>query len=99
MSTSRTVALTIHFDVVSADSARRVSWTPQEWRTKARTGVTAHGRPTVENIARFVTAMEASLAPGGCNAHISGRMGVDTIVKAWIVDQSTGETVATWFKK
>lgn len=67
-------------------------FTPGEWRSKARGQVPGMGRPNVENLAAHVAHLEASMKPGGCNAHLGERV----ILEAWIIDERTGQQVAFW---
>lgn len=72
------------FRIESRWFGRQVS--NMEWKTKE------YGRPTTENIDRYVTTMEESMKPGGVNAHL----GFSPILEVQIVRQSTGEVVASW---
>jgi hypothetical protein len=69
--------------------------TPMEWRVGARHGIPGYGKPTTENIDKWVTAYEESLKSGGCNAHL----GIHSVVSAKIVDQRTDTNVAYWERK
>lgn len=65
-----------------------------EWRVGARYGASGYGRPTVENLKRYIKHYNASLRPGGVNSHI-GRRG--RAVGGTIVDQGRGNrVVAEW---
>lgn len=86
MSTSHPIRFSVHFVV------DRASWTPSEWRVKARGQVPGYGKPSNENLAKHALFVEASTAPGGVNAHL----GYTKILKAHIVDNDTGVTVATY---
>jgi hypothetical protein len=55
--------------------------------------VHADGKPTVENIDRWVTAVENSLRTH--NKHL----GIFSVVNAVIVNQFNGQTVAEWVRK
>ena len=69
--------------------------TPMEWRLRAQFGIPGYGKPTVANIDKWVTALEDSMKPGGCNAHI----GFDPVVEARIVENHAGgDTVAEWVR-
>jgi hypothetical protein len=85
MGRSRKIHYVIH--IITSDSSGWV--TPSEWKCKES------GKPTTENIDRYVTVFENSLKPGGCNAHL----GFFTLTKCWIVDQFKGEIVAEWVRK
>lgn len=67
-------------------------WTPSEWRVRARGVVPGMGRPTLVNLKKQVTLAEASTQPGGVNAHL----GITKITSAKIIDQDSGETLATY---
>lgn len=70
-----------------------VTYTPMEWRTKTtRLYGSGFGKPTTKNIATWVGNFESSHLPNGVNSHL----GPVTILSAKIIDQSTGEIVATW---
>jgi hypothetical protein len=88
MGTSRTVRFTVHYSVDHG------VWTPGEWRMRPRFNgqAPAHGQATPENLKKHVEHVEASTQPGGVNAHI----GVTKILSARIVDNFTGETLATY---
>lgn len=70
-------------------------FTPQAWEVRARYGVPGNGTPTTDNIDKWVTAFEDSLRPGKPNAHL----GIFSVVTAKIINQFTGEVVATWTRK
>lgn len=55
-----------------------------------------YGRPTVENLAKYVAKFNESLQPGGCNAHVAEDMpnGLTGVVK--IVRQSDNKVVANY---
>lgn len=65
----------------------RVSSTPCAWRKE-------YGRPTPENIDKYVTKFEESCKPGGCNAHL----GIDPVISAEI-RYNPGAVVASWDRK
>jgi hypothetical protein len=52
-----------------------------------------NGRPSSQNIKRYVNKFNLSLEPRGANAHVGREM---AIWGADIIDQFSGETVATW---
>jgi hypothetical protein len=66
--------------------------TPMAWSVKES------GKPTAENLAKWVEAYHRSLEPGGVNAHIFRSIGhVPYLTAARIVrNVSGGETVAEW---
>lgn len=80
MGYSTTPTFAVHFAIPGQ------RWTPAAWNTKR------DGRPSEATLARYIEALEASTAPGGCNAHL----GKVTVTSARVVRQSTGETVATY---
>ena len=86
MGRSRTWTYRIEFKCVSG-----YHYTPQEWRVKDM------GKPTPENIDKWVAVLEDSMKPGGCNAHL----GQDQVVSAQIFDQRkrTISPVANWTRK
>lgn len=67
----------------------RAFMTHSEWKSN-------YGRPTPQNIKRYVETYNASLEPDGANSHI-GREGA--VYGARVVDQTTGEIVAEWFDR
>jgi len=70
------------------------AWTPSEWRTRPQGQIQADGKPTTENLRKHCEHYERSTQPGGCNSHL----GATQILSARIVDQNTGETVASYQK-
>lgn len=81
MGRSTTPTYRLHLTV-----AGRFTYSPQAWNSKA------YGRPSATTLATQVAAFEASTRPGGCNAHL----GAETVLRARVVHQFTGETVATY---
>ncbi len=63
-------------------------YSAMEWRYKQ------DGRPTVRNIDMWVSMFEESMTTGA-NRHL----GADQVLSAEVVDQRTGDTVATWSRK
>jgi hypothetical protein len=53
------------------------------------------GKPTTENIDKWVTTFENSRKTGGCNAHL----GFAVVTEAFIKDQKKGEIVARWLRR
>lgn len=51
------------------------------------------GKPTTESLQKWVIDFEASMRPGGCNAHL----GFHPVTKAIVIHQKTGNTVAEWY--
>lgn len=71
--------------------------TPAGWNTTSRPGARIPkgmgGKPTDAKLARYVADYNASLDPGGCNAHVgpNGRC-----TAATIYDHDEQKVVATW---
>lgn len=87
MGRSRTWTYSLKFRCVSG-----VMYTPNEWRVKSgRLTGPGFGKPTTENIDKWVVAFEQSMIDGP-NKHL----GIDQVIHAEIVDQRTGEIVAKW---
>lgn len=53
-----------------------------------------YGRASNDTLSKFVTSLEASYKPGGCNSHIKAI----SYISASIVNQKTGEVVAFYAK-
>ena len=70
--------------VRDAETERPIGFTSGGWDTKHC------GRPTDASLARWVASLEASMLPGGCNAHI----GICVVRHARVVRQASGEIVA-----
>jgi len=66
--------------------------TPSTWNVKGKYGAKGQGKPTEANIAKYVQASEESCRPNGINEHL----GIFSYLRAWIVDQQTGDIVAQW---
>lgn len=66
---------------------------PMSVMTPAAWDVKYGGRPTPENVKKYVELYNASLEPDGANSHL-GPQGA--IYGAKVIDQDTGETVAEW---
>jgi hypothetical protein len=87
MSRSRLIPVTVNFVTDNG------YWTPSEWRTRStRQGGYSHGKPTLENLQKYVADAEAATQPGGVNAHL----GPTKILKAWIIDQRSGEKLVEY---
>ena len=63
---------------------------------RERYQVPGYGRPTQKNLAAWVAAFNASVLPGGCNDHLGEGC---QLVAATIVNQDTGETLASYSKE
>jgi hypothetical protein len=63
----------------------RVAHTPMEWKK-------AFGRPTTENIGKWVAGFEQSCIDG-CNKHL----GIDPVVSA-VIRYNPGDVVADWIR-
>ncbi len=85
MSDSTTPTYRVEFGIVFADG-RPVRHTPSGWDVKRA------GKPTDENLALYVEALEASTRPGECNEHL----GRTTVHTAQVVRQASGERVALY---
>lgn len=70
--------------------------TPAEWRTRPRLNgvVPSHGKPTAENLTKYVSLHEESTRGDGCNKHL----GEETVASAHIVHQPTGKVVASYVR-
>jgi hypothetical protein len=66
--------------------------TNSAWHVQSRYGIPGDGRPSTDNLDRYVTAFEKSLRTGGSNAHL----GIFLITSCRIIRQSTGKVVAEW---
>lgn len=67
--------------------------TPAAWHVRTSRYVRhADGKPTDANLASYVASFEASTGKGGVNAHLRPT----TVEAAYITDQRTGTTVATY---
>jgi hypothetical protein len=67
--------------------------TPAIWRVGSHVPTQGHGRPTVENIARWVRAVEEARNP------VYERLGLHRIVRARIIHQTSGKVVAEWQRR
>lgn len=85
----RSVMIPIVLQLYTPDSHTTAS----EWRTSARHGIPGYGKPTVENLKRYIKRYNHSLRPGGANSHI-GRRGRAT--GGQIRSQKTGAVLAEW---
>jgi hypothetical protein len=84
------IPVTVEMTTTCATGTHRT--TAMEWRTRARGQAPAYGRPTAENLKAYVEHFEASTKEGECNSHL----GVTVVFSAFIKDQRTGETLATY---
>lgn len=72
-------------------------WTHSEWRVRStRLTGRGHGKPTDANLACYVADMVASHLPGGANERCGRDLGIPDVRTARIIDQRTGEVVATY---
>ena len=91
MGKTRTFPFRLEFRCVSGHY-----YTPQEWRVRShRLYGPGFGAPTTPNIDKWVTGFEDSMKKGGANAHL----GLDQVTFAQVVDQRTGDVVATWVRR
>lgn len=65
-----------------------------EWRVRGRRGTTGYGKPTEENLQKFLDTMNASMEPGGCNAHLREDDPMFAYVAGRIVRQRDGKVMA-----
>jgi hypothetical protein len=66
--------------------------TPMSWWVKRRKPFTSYGKPTAENLAKFMADYLKSLQPGGCNQHIA-------YVPRWariVVNDGGRRVIAEW---
>lgn len=72
--------------------------TPMAWWIKPQPGgIAGNGKPTAENLARFVAQYIRSLEPGGVNYHVSQSLGhVPYPDYAKIVVNGSWTVVAEW---
>jgi len=90
MGKTRTPAFRLEFKCISGKI-----YTPQEWRVRShRLYGPGYGTPTVENIKAWARSFEESMI-SGTNRHL----GIDQVIFARVVDQRTGEVVATWDRR
>lgn len=68
-------------------------YTPSAWRVRGQFGNHGDGKPTAENIDKWVTAFEQSMIDG-----VNKHLGIDQVVEAKIVHQTSSETVASWIR-
>ncbi len=88
MSRDRAIRYVVHYVVDTPGRA----WTPGQWRSRPQGQCRADGKPTTANLQAHCLHYEASTQPDGCNSHL----GATKIVRAWIIDQQTGEKVAEY---
>ena len=69
-------------------NGKLVGWTPMAWNSKQA------GRPTVENLAKFVKGYEDSTLPGAINAHL----GVTTIGYAAVVFNDGSRVIVSEYR-
>ena len=68
-------------------------WQKMVWEVKSRTNVVGYGSPNTENLFNFIIRYSESFKPGGVNQHIGF---VPAITQAKIVNQFTGQIMASW---
>ena len=66
--------------------------TPVIWRVSSHGDKPGHGRPTIENLARWVKAVEAARGP------VHKRLGLRRVVRARIIHQTSGMVVVEWWR-
>lgn len=77
--------------VIRTTDTGYVGNTPGVWKSKY------YGKPTAANLAAYVATFNASLLPGGCNAHIGPE---GALTEAYIIDQyNDDKVVAVWNKE
>jgi len=82
MGRSRMMTFVLHTRATMPDTRT----TPCEWKVKQS------GKPTQDNITKWVKDFEDSLRPNGINDHL----GIFSITQAWVVDQRNNEIVCRW---
>lgn len=65
--------------------------TPGGWQVSPRNGCLGLGKPTFDNLDKWVTKFETSMLEGP-----NDQLGYHPVLQAWIVDQRNGDTVASW---
>lgn len=80
---------------VEYDTAGGMRLTPAAWNVRRTGPRPADGRPTPANLANHITALQSSLAPGGCNQ----QAGPLEITGARIVRQADSQIMAEWRSK
>lgn len=92
MGSSKPVTFTVEL-VIQDESGSLRACTASEWRVRARYGnLPGYGKPTLENLTKYVSGFEASTQPQGCNQHL----GVQKVISAFIKDQRCSTIVATY---
>lgn len=76
---------------VEIELAGGMAFTPAIWNVRSRTNVHGNGKPTNDNLDKYVRDVEQSTIDGP-NKHL-GRI---QIVSARIIDQRINEVVAMW---
>lgn len=69
-----------------------VHLTPAAWEVRSRGMIPGKGKPTFDNLAKHIAALEASFKPGGVNE----QCGELKVRQAQIVRQSDDEIIAVW---
>jgi len=70
----------------------RYGYEPFAWLTTSKTQIRADGKPTADNLKRWVESFEAATKPGGVNAHL----GETKIRRAAILHNMTRQPVAEY---
>ena len=92
MGSSKPIAYTVEL-VIKDESGSLRACTASEWRVRARYGnLPGYGKPTLENLSKYVSGFEASTQPDGCNQHL----GAQKVISAFIKDQRSSSIVATY---
>lgn len=82
----RTIKVTYRLEL---NCGPKVYNSPMCWRTKQ------YGRPTPENLEKWVMGFAESMKPGGVNAHLC-ETAIYWPVSAKVVHQDSGNIVARW---
>ncbi len=80
-------------DVVEMEGCTSMAWWERE-----RYGIPGKGKPTNENLEKYVQAYISSLQPEGCNKHISKALGYMPVPNWARIRHNCagGEVVAEW---
>lgn len=82
--------ITFTYRVEVKESTGNAVVTPMGWRKE-------YGKPTQDNLTKWVESYNNALKPDGVNAHVSKALGHMPILShAKIVRQSTGDTICEW---
>lgn len=69
------------------------SYSPMEWRVNRRGKIPGSGRPTNDNLATYVREFEED-----CLTGVNQHLGPQTVRRATITNQETGNLVATYIQ-